>query len=686
MFVKGSLFYIFLLSISSIIFLYTKSIILLIIIIFLIIFVFIKVDYKMGLLLCVIFVFFMFYKVNSKPLIETSYIDINAQVIEVKEKYIIIKNDEVKYLVYIKENTEVYKNDTIHIVGKVSEIEKDLEIDVFEFATYINNKRVFYLIEADKFEIVGTHKLLSERIIDICCAKLTNESYSMTKMLLFNDSKSDLNSYESLKKINAIHLFVVSGFHISFLYSLIEKIFNRNKILTLLFGLSICVFYLFILDFSISASRAVLSLIFVKLFPKYFNSLDGLSLSGIILLLIEPLNVYSYSFILSYLITFIIIVSKKIYSKYSKFVQSIIVSLISFLATIPIQLILNYEINIISLLSNFLLSYIVTIIFVLCMIGMPLSIIYGNIFGFIYDLFNKIISLISKLNTSILFGSMPHWLAIIYYLILFAVLYFLETKKKTKIVTSIIALFIVLLSLYFQNYLNPFQRVVFLNVYQGDCTIIIDSYSEQVMLIDTGGQLNYDIANKKIIPYLNYHGIDKVEIVVITHDDFDHNGALDTLKESIQINNIISDNQVEEVQLGKIKLENINKFDDKSNDKNDTSIVLYGNIGGFNYLFTGDISKSVESKIIKNNKFLDVDVLKVAHHGSKTSTSEEFVSFITPSYAIISVGKNNIYKHPNKEVIDVLNKYNVTIYRTDTNGTIRFKMKNNNLYFIDTAK
>jgi competence protein ComEC len=114
--------------------------------------------------------------------------------------------------------------------------------------------------------------------------------------------------------------------------------------------------------------------------------------------------------------------------------------------------------------------------------------------------------------------------------------------------------------------------------------------------------------------------------------------------------------------------------------------VLYGNIGGFNYLFTGDISKRIEKKIIDNFSSLDVDVLKVSHHGSKTSTSDEFISFITPYYAIISVGKNNIYKHPNEDVLSTLKKYNVTVYRTDTNGTIRFNMKNNNFYFIDTAK
>jgi competence protein ComEC len=330
--------------------------------------------------------------------------------------------------------------------------------------------------------------------------------------------------------------------------------------------------------------------------------------------------------------------------------------LICFIATIPIQLVLNYEINIISLFTNFVLSYVVSIIFVLCIIGMPLSSIHGNVFGCIYRFFNKIVSFLSELNTSILFGSIPSWLIIIYYFIFFAALYFIETKKKTRIFFSVSLLFMILISLYFQNYLNPFQRVTFLNVYQGDCTIIMDSYSERVMLIDTGGQLNYDIANKKIIPYLKYHGLDKIDIIVITHDDFDHCGALSSLNENIKIKKIITNNDIKSVSLGKISLENINLFKNENNDKNDNSIVLYGNIGGFNYLFTGDISKRIEKKIIDNFSSLDVDVLKVSHHGSKTSSTQEFLEAVNSSFALIGVGKNNTFGHPNDEVIERLKR------------------------------
>ena len=103
-------------------------------------------------------------------------------------------------------------------------------------------------------------------------------------------------------------------------------------------------------------------------------------------------------------------------------------------------------------------------------------------------------------------------------------------------------------------------------------------------------------------------------------------------------------------------------------DLNEASIILKMTFGNHTYLFTGDTTKEVESTILNNN--IDIDVLKVAHHGSNTSTSEEFLSVPTPEYAIISVGEDNKYGHPNQETINRLKKYTKNIYITKDLGTI----------------
>ena len=117
-------------------------------------------------------------------------------------------------------------------------------------------------------------------------------------------------------------------------------------------------------------------------------------------------------------------------------------------------------------------------------------------------------------------------------------------------------------------------------------------------------------------------------------------------------------------------------------NENDNSNVIYTELNGYKFMFMGDASINTEKEILDKYNLPDIDVLKVGHHGSKTSSSKEFINEINPKYSIISVGKNNRYGHPNKEALNNLD--NSKIYRTDIDGSIMFKMKNNKL-IVDTC-
>ncbi len=112
-------------------------------------------------------------------------------------------------------------------------------------------------------------------------------------------------------------------------------------------------------------------------------------------------------------------------------------------------------------------------------------------------------------------------------------------------------------------------------------------------------------------------------------------------------------------------------------NENDNSNVIYTEFNGYKFMFMGDASTTTEKEILDKYNLPDIDVLKVGHHGSKTSSSKEFINEIEPKYSIISVGKNNRYGHPNKEVLDTLKDSKV--YRTDQEGSVMFKIKNNKL-------
>lgn len=127
------------------------------------------------------------------------------------------------------------------------------------------------------------------------------------------------------------------------------------------------------------------------------------------------------------------------------------------------------------------------------------------------------------------------------------------------------------------------------------------------------------------------------------------------------------------IEIDNVKIYNINSV--LYDNENDNSLVLLVVINNLKFLLMGDASIKVEKNLITNYDLSDVDVLKVGHHGSKSSSSKEFIDEINPKYAIISVGENNRYNHPSNEVLD--NLKNSIIYRTDRDGTILFKISDN---------
>ena len=238
-----------------------------------------------------------------------------------------------------------------------------------------------------------------------------------------------------------------------------------------------------------------------------------------------------------------------------------------------------------------------------------------------------------------------------------------------------------------------------IDIGQGD-SILIHSNNESI-LIDTGGKSNYSkeknstIAKNITIPLLKSLGIKKIKTLILTHGDADHMGEAKYLVEHFYIDNIIINlgniNYLEE-ELIKIRKDTIKGYEElqiscgnldliqlnkKYQDENTSSQVYYITNGHINILLTGDASIESELDLINKYNLPKMDILKVGHHGSKTSTSKKMIDIINPKYSVISVGRNNKFNHPHKEVLD--NLKNSKIYRTDQDGSITFKIKKDKL-------
>lgn len=284
-------------------------------------------------------------------------------------------------------------------------------------------------------------------------------------------------------------------------------------------------------------------------------------------------------------------------------------------------------------------------------------------------------------------------------IILYYVLLYLSFKYNYKfLITYFIILFININS----RYLNFNPEITFLDVGQGDSMVIILPI-EKVIMVDTGGNmLGSSIAENKIIPYLNSRGINKIEWLILTHGDYDHMGESIDLVNNFKVKKVIFNvgdynnleinlikvlekknipyyQNIERLNIGNVKLYFLNTKD--YDDENENSSVIYTKINNVKMLFMGDAGETKEKDLISEYNLYNIDILKVGHHGSNMSSSKKFIGKIIPKTCLISVGKNNQYGHPKESVLDIL--HNCNTYRTDLNGSLKIKVKNNK-YIIKT--
>lgn len=623
---------------------------------------------------------------------------------EVKEDKITIEiKAKEKLLITYKYQDKEFNNlsygDKIKVKGTLITPSKNTNQNTFNYQKYLYYKKIYYLVEATSINKIANNNNYLYTIKNTLYQKIDKlKSSNYIKTLLFCDNTLSKEIKESYRINGISHLFSVSGMHINFFVSIIYLYLNKityNKRIKYLITNIFIITYLILFPSSSLLRSAVMSILYSinYLLKLKIKKIDILLLTLGVSLLINPFIIYDLGYIYSYTITFFLVLSSSTLKKKNKINKIIYISLLSFLVSIPITIYNSFEINIISILLNIILVPIISIIILPITILTYIFPILDSILYLFTNTLETISLFISKINITKIIFPKPSLLIIVLYYIIFLLSY----QNKKYFYLNIILLIII----YISPYLNSNFEVVMFEVGEADCHLIKYPYNKNTILIDTGKN-EYKIKNE-VIPYLKSIGIKKIDYLIITHGDEDHIGGSITLINNFQVKNVIlnkgtfTDLEKELIKnLNKKKIPyqiNINKINlsnhtiyllnnTKYNNENDNSIITYFTYQKYKFLYMGDASITTEDNLLENYNLNNISILKVGHHGSNTSSSKDFISQINPSISLISVGKNNIYHHPNKEVINNLSKSR--IYRTDINNMVKLTINSKGILKVTT--
>lgn len=649
----------------------------------------IKNNYAFFLILASFYFIFLFNKLNKKHVIFNilvflvstgiSFIKLSFDkeiykgiVLEIKENYFIFSSSLEKMYVYEKEhNYEI--GDYLLIYGEKEDFDFTKLESSFDFEKYLNKKGIYQQLNCTKIEYIFKTPIRLNYFKKHYINSFDLEASKFVSNILFSSNEEE-NLSESLKELHLSRFLSMSGLYLYSFYSLICYILSifLNKKHSKGIGIVILSFYVFISFYKFITLKFLFFLIFRYINEFYLNkkysSIEMISLIGISFLILDYNLAYQDSFIIGMFLPIISYFFNTSIKIKNSFLRQIILNLILYISFIPFEINYYHEINLLSLIYQIIFSPVFIVL-----INLSLLALYGFPFqlfvNFLYKPINVILNYLIDFKIVIYFPTLNIIFVILFYLLIILLAYFIYIKHKPFIKIAILSLVtsILIISIPFKNLIS--EEVIFINVGQGDATLI--RKKETTILIDTGGLKYLDIAKESLIPFFKKKQIYNIDALITTHDDFDHNGGVTSLIENFKIKSLYINIKFNELIVGDITLYNLNRYESLWSEDNDSSLVLYFNISNKDFLVMGDAPIKIEKEIINNNKKFNVDVLRVGHHGSKTSTSDEFIKFISPDVAIISVGKN-YYGHPNNDVIKILKQNNVTIRRTDKEGSITY--------------
>ncbi|WP_146817337.1 DNA internalization-related competence protein ComEC/Rec2 [Alkalibacillus haloalkaliphilus] len=552
-------------------------------------------------------------------------------------------------------------------------------------------------------------------------SQYTDQTNAWLKALIFGD-RSYISSevLDAFQFWNISHLLAISGLHvgffIAFLYVILHYVFKLPNEYIKWLIIAILPFYIVIAGANPPVLRAgfmALIILLASMFHKKLDTTDVISIVLILILWFDPYLVYQLAFQFSFIVTLSLVLSKNFLKQDHWLLISLKVSLISQLAILPIQFNHFYFTNVLSFLANLIFVPYYTFFAIPVSLLLVVAVVLPrNVANLIETLYLNVQEAVHAMVVRFGEPQLAIWVVgevslitvIAFYLLLLLMMraWSLNQLKKAALFGSLA------ISVFFIEQYAPFfdstYKITMLDVGQAEAIVVELPNRRGVFIVDVGEEVIYPFDGDHdrnytsiIKPYLWSNGIRQIDALFISHFDFDHVASAQLLIDEFSPTYIFSHPFIEEqdylddesmeqlipiyegvnLELAGAKLfvlapEKSNEFLSKS--ENERSNVLILQYDGHQTLFTGDTYESVELDVARKYNLSEVDLLKVAHHGSDTSSNEKFLNAVGAEVAIISAGRNNRYNHPTPLVYERLLSEGYEVYRTDKHGAITIEI------------
>ena len=622
---------------------------------------------------------------------------------------------QVYYKLQSEEEKEVFQVLTdlheIELEGKLSEPEGQRNFGGFDYQAYLKTQGIYQTLNIKKIQSlqkVGSWDIgenlssLRRKAVVWIKTHFPDPMRNYMTGLLLGHLDTDFEEMNELySSLGIIHLFALSGMQVGFFMDGFKKLLLRlgltqEKLKWLTYPFSLI--YAGLTGFSASVIRSLLQ----KLLAQHgVKGLDNFALTVLVLFIIMPNFFLTAGGVLSCAYAFILTMTSKEEEGLKDVARE---SLVISLGILPILSFYFSEFQPWSILLTFVFSFLFDLVFLpLLSVLFALSFLYSVIqLNFIFEWLEGMIRFVSQVaSRPLVFGQPNAWLLILL-LISLALVY--DLRKNIKRVAGF-SLFIV--GLFFLTKHPLENEITMLDVGQGE-SIFLRDVTGKTILIDVGGKAESDKkiekwqekattsnAQRTLIPYLKSRGVAKIDQLILTNMDKEHVGDLLEVTKAFHVGEILVSKGslkqkefVAELEATQTKVRSVTvreclpifgsqlevlsprKIGDGDHED---SLVLYGKLLDKNFLFTGNLEEKGEKDMLKQYPDLEVDVLKASQHGSKKSSSSDFLEKLKPEFTLISIGKSNRTKLPHQETLTRLEDINSKVYRTDQQGAIRFK-------------